>query len=336
MSGNIQVLMKQHPTGWVQESDFEIVDRPIPQPGPGEVLVRNIWLSLDPYMRGAMDPVRSYRATLKPGDLMVGGTVGQVMQSDNPKLPVGSYVVGQLGWQAYGVSDGKDLRIVDAKAAPLSAWLGVVGMPGVTAHYGLMQIGKPKAGDTVVVSAASGAVGATVGQIAKLKGCRVVGIAGGKEKCDYAVKELGFDACIDYKAEDMHAQFKAATPDRVDVYFENVGGQILEMVAARLNTFARVALCGIISQYNLTKPEGFTGMRHLLVNRASITGFIISDHLPYWPGAIGELAGWLQQGKLKFRESVADGLPNAPAAFIGMLAGKNFGKQLVRIGPDKI
>ncbi len=336
MSGNIQVLMKQHPTGWVQESDFEIVDRPIPQPGPGELLVRNIWLSLDPYMRGAMDPVRSYRASLKPGELMIGGSVGQVMQSNNPKFPVGAYVVGYLGWQAYGVSDGTGLNIVNPKIAPLSAWLGVVGMPGVTAHYGLLQIGQPKPGDTVVVSAASGAVGGTVGQIAKLKGCRVVGIAGGKQKCDYVVNELGFDACIDYKAADMHDQFKAATPDRVDVYFENVGGQIMEMVFARLDTFARVALCGIISQYNLTKPEGFTGMRHLLVNRASITGFIISDHLPYWPGAIGELAGWLQQGKLKFRESVAEGLPNAPAAFIGMLAGKNFGKQLVRVGPDTL
>lgn len=336
MGGNIQVLMKQHPTGWVQESDFEIADRPIPQPGPGQVLVRNIWLSLDPYMRGVMDPGRSYLAKIKPGDAMIGGTVGQVMQSDNPKFPVGAYVIGSFGWQAYGVSDGAGLRVVDPKIAPLSAWLGVLGMPGVTAHYGLMEIGKPKAGETVVVSAASGAVGATVGQIAKLKGCRVVGVAGGQAKCDYVVKELGFDACIDYKAADMEAQFKAATPDRVDVYFENVGGKIMEMVFARLNTFARVPLCGIISQYNLTEPEGFTGLRHVLVNRATITGFIISDHLPYWPGAIGELAGWLQAGKLKFRESVAEGLPNAPAAFIGMLAGKNFGKQLVRIGPDKV
>jgi len=336
MTKNLQVLMKRHPTGWVREEDFEIVERDLPRPGPGQVLVRNIWLTLDPYMRGVMDPGRSYLAKLNPGDVMIGGTVGQVMESNNPKFPAGAYVLAHFGWQSHGLSDGAGMRLLDPAAAPLSAWLGVLGMPGVTAHYGLMQIGRPKEGETVVVSAASGAVGATVGQIAKIKGCRVVGIAGGKAKCDYVVNELGFDACVDYKAGDMEAQFKAATPKRVDVYFENVGGKIMEMVFARLNTFARVPLCGIISQYNLTEPEGFTGIRHLLVNRATISGFIISDHYDYWPGAIQEMAGWIKQGRLKFREDVAEGLASAPAAFIGMLAGRNFGKQLVRIGPDRV
>jgi len=336
MAKNLNVLMKQHPTGWVTEADFEVAERPIPTPGPGQLLVRNIWLSLDPYMRGVMDPGRSYLAKIQPGDPMIGGTVGEVMQSDNPKFPVGSYVVGNLGWRGYGVTDGTGLVQIDPRIAPLSTWLGVLGMPGVTAHYGLMQIGKPKEGETVVVSAASGAVGGTVGQIAKIKGCRVVGIAGGKAKCDYVVNELGFDSCIDYKAPDMEAAFRDATPKRVDVYFENVGGKIMEMVFGRLNTFARVPLCGIISQYNLTEPEGFTGMRHMLVNRATVTGFIISDHMPYWPGAIQEMAGWIKAGKLKYKEDIAEGLEAAPAAFVGMLAGKNFGKQLVRIGPDKL
>ncbi|WP_341703508.1 NADP-dependent oxidoreductase [Ferrovibrio sp.] len=335
MSGkNTQVLMKQHPKGWVTEADFEIVARDIPKPGPGQVLVRNIWLSLDPYMRGRMDPVRSYAAHLKPGDMMGGGTVGTVIESNDAALPVGTYVNGMLGWQEYGVATAKELRVLDPKIAPVSTSLGVLGMPGCTAHYGLMALGQPKAGETVVVSAASGAVGSVVGQIAKIKGCRVVGIAGGQEKCDYVVNELGFDACIDYKGPDMHAAFKAATPDRVDVYFENVGGEIMEMVFGRLNGFARVSICGLIAQYN-GQPFPFTGMRHVLVNRAKVQGFIISEHMEYWPGAIMEMAGWIKSGKLKYREDVADGLQNAPAAFIGLLKGKNFGKQLVRIGPDK-
>lgn len=333
MSKNIQVLMKQHPKGWVTENDFEIVEHDVPKPGPGEVLVRTIWLSLDPYMRGAMDPVRSYRAHLNPGDRMLGGTVGEVIESHNPKFPKGAFVLGMFGWQAYGVSDGTGLRVVDAQMAPLSAWLGVLGMPGVTAHYGLLAVGEPKPGETVVVSAATGAVGATVGQIAKIKGCRVVGIAGGAEKCDYAIKQLRLDACIDHKATDMAARFKDATPNFVDVDFENVGGPVMDMVFARLNAYARVALCGLVGQYNA--PAAFSGMRHVLVNRARVQGFIISEHPAYFPGAIKELAGWLREGKLTFKEDVAEGLANAPKAFIGMLAGRNFGKQLVRVGPDR-
>ncbi|MFN4277277.1 MAG: NADP-dependent oxidoreductase [Ferrovibrio sp.] len=332
---NTQVLMKQHPKGWVTEEDFEIVERDIPKPGPDQVLVRNIYLSLDPYMRGRMDPVRSYAAHLKPGDMMGGGTVGQVVESNVSALPVGTYVNGMLGWQAYAVAKANELRMLDPKVAPISTSLGVLGMPGVTGHYGLMEIGQPKAGETVVVSAASGAVGSVVGQIAKIKGCRVVGIAGGQEKCDYVVKGLGFDACIDYKAPDMQSAFKAATPDRVDVYFENVGGEIMEMVFGRLNSFARVPLCGIISQYN-GQPYPFTGMRHILVNRAKVQGFIISEHMGYWPGAIMEMAGWIKAGKLKYREDIAEGLHSAPQAFIGLLKGRNFGKQLVRIAPETV
>jgi NADPH-dependent curcumin reductase CurA len=327
--------MKQHPKGWVTEQDFEIVQRDIPTPGADQVLVRNIYLSLDPYMRGRMDAVRSYAAHLNPGDMMGGGTVGQVIESNVEKLPVGSYVNGMLGWQEYAVAKANELRVLDPKVAPISTALGVLGMPGCTAHYGLMQIGEPKAGETVVVSAASGAVGSVVGQIAKIKGCRVVGIAGGKDKCDYVVNELGFDACIDYKAPDMQEKFKAATPNRVDVYFENVGGEIMEMVFNRLNSFARVAICGLIAQYN-GQPYPFTGMRHILVNRAKVQGFIISEHMGYWPGAIGEMAGWIRAGQLKYREDIAEGLNNAPKAFIGLLSGKNFGKQLVRVSQEKL
>ncbi|QDO98208.1 NADP-dependent oxidoreductase [Ferrovibrio terrae] len=332
---NTQVLMKQHPKGAVTEQDFEIVQRDIPKPGPDQVLVRNVYLSLDPYMRGRMDAVRSYAAHLNPGDMMGGGTVGLVIESNVEKLPVGTYVNGMLGWQEYAVAKANELRVLDPKVAPVSTALGVLGMPGCTAHYGLMSIGEPKAGETVVVSAASGAVGSVVGQIAKIKGCRVVGIAGGKDKCDYVVNELGFDACIDYKAGDMQAAFKAATPNRVDVYFENVGGDIMEMVFGRLNAFSRVAICGLISGYD-GKPQAFTGMRHILVNRAKVQGFIISEHMGYWPGAIGEMAGWIKAGKLKYREDIAEGLTSAPKAFLGLLTGKNFGKQLVRVSPETL
>lgn len=335
MAKNLQITMKQHPKGWVTEADFEAKETEMPKPGADQVLVRNIYLSLDPYMRGRMDPVRSYAAHLHPGDLMGGGTVGQVIESNSSALPVGSYVNGMLGWQAFAVANPKELRRLDPKIAPISTALGVLGMPGCTAHYGLTQICAPKAGETVAVSAASGAVGAVVGQIAKILGCRVVGIAGGKAKCDYVVKELGFDACIDYKAPDMQEAFKAATPNRVDGYFENVGGEIMEMVFNRLNAFSRIALCGLISQYN-GQPYPFSGMRHVLVNRAKVQGFIISEHMGHWPGAIQEMASWIQAGKLKYREDIADGLENAPKAFIGMLAGKNFGKQLVRIAPETL
>ena len=333
---NRQIVMARHPEGWVRESDFALIETARPAPGPGQILVRNVYLSLDPYMRGVMDPGRSYLAKVAPGGVMVGGTVGEIVESDQPKFPVGAYVTGLLGWREFSLSDGHGLWRVDPKRAPLSTALGILGMPGVTAHIGLIDIGKPSPGETVVISAAAGAVGATVGQIAKLKGCRAVGIAGGPAKCDYAVGELGFDACIDYKSADWADRLRAATPERIDIYFENVGGKILDEVLKRLNANARIPLCGMISQYNLTRPEGIHNLTSLIVNRARMQGFIVSDHLDRWPAALAELGGWLAAGKLKYKEDIAEGLENAPKAFIAMPSGKNFGKQLVRLGPDKL
>jgi NADPH-dependent curcumin reductase CurA len=328
---NKRVVMASRPTGWVTEQNFRVESAPLPQPKDGEVLVKNLWLSLDPYMRGRMNDVKSYAAKQEIDAVMVGGTAGEVVESKNPKFKPGDKVVGAFGWQQYGVSDGKGLNVVDASRIPLSAYLGVVGMPGVTAWVGLLDICQPKEGETVVVSAASGAVGSVVGQIAKLKGCRAVGIAGGKAKCDYVVNELGFDACIDYKAGRLNEDLKAATPKGIDCYFENVGGEILDAVLRRMNAFSRIAVCGLISQYNATEPYGVKTFQSILVNRIKVQGFIVSDRLELWGKAIPELAGWVAGGKLKYRETVAEGLENAPKAFIGMLKGENFGKQLVKL-----
>ncbi len=328
---NLRVVMASRPSGWVTEQNFRVERAPVPQPKDGEVLVRNLWLSLDPYMRGRMNDVKSYAAKQEIDAVMVGGTAGEVVESKNPKFKPGDKVVGQFGWQQYGVSDGTGLNKVDASRVPLSAYLGVIGMPGVTAWVGLLDICQPKEGETVVVSAASGAVGSVVGQIAKLKGCRAVGIAGGKAKCDYVVSELGFDACIDYKAGRLNEDLKAATAKGIDCYFENVGGEILDAVLRRMNAFSRMAVCGLISQYNATEPYGVKNFQSILVNRIKVQGFIVSDRMELWMKAIPELAGWVASGKLKYRETVAEGLENAPRAFIGMLKGENFGKQLVRI-----
>jgi NADPH-dependent curcumin reductase len=333
-SENLQVRMKSHPAGVVAKTNFELVKADMPTCGPEQVLVRNLFLSLDPYMRPMMDPVRSYIPHLKPGDVMAGATVGVVSKSNAPTLPPGTYVTGRLGWQTYAVATAAALRVIDPKVGPLSAHLGILGMTGVTAHYGLLAIGKPKPGDTVVVSAAAGAVGGVVGQIAKIKGCQTVGIAGGQQKCDYVVRELGFDACIDYRAPDLKQKFEDATPKFVDVSFENVGGPVMDMVLRRLNAHARVTLCGLISEYESATSDSRPPLTELIKQRATMTGFIVSEHLDYWPGAIAELAGWLREGKLKYRESVADGLEAAPEAFIGMLKGKNFGKQIVQVGPE--
>ncbi len=328
---NKRVVMASRPTGWVTERNFRVENAPVPQPKDGEVLVKNLWLSLDPYMRGRMNDTKSYAAKQEIDAVMVGGTAGEVVESKNPKFKPGDKVVGAFGWQQYGVSDGKGLNVVDASRIPLSAYLGVVGMPGVTAWVGLLDICQPKEGETVVVSAASGAVGSVVGQIAKLKGCRAVGIAGGKAKCDYVVNELGFDACIDYKAGRLNEDLKAATPKGIDCYFENVGGEILDAVLRRMNAFSRIAVCGLISQYNATEPYGVKMFQSILVNRIKVQGFIVSDRLELWGKAIPELAGWVASGKIKYRETVAEGLESAPKAFIGMLKGENFGKQLVKL-----
>jgi NADPH-dependent curcumin reductase CurA len=283
-------------------------------------------------MRGRMNEGKSYAAKQEIGEVMIGGTVGEVVESRNAKFAKGDQVLGMLGWQQYGLSDGKGLNKVDASRVPLSAYLGVLGMPGVTAWVGLLDICQPKASETVVVSAASGAVGSVVGQIAKIKGCRAVGIAGGKQKCDYVVKELGFDACVDYKGGKLNDDLKAAAPDGIDCYFENVGGEILDAVLRRMNAFSRIAVCGLISQYNATEPYGVKTFQSILTNRIKVQGFIVSDRLELWAKALADLSGWVAAGRIKYRETVTEGLENAPKAFIGLLKGENFGKQLVRLG----
>jgi NADPH-dependent curcumin reductase len=328
---NKRVLLASRPAGWVSEDNFRIDSVPVPKPRDGEVLVKNLWLSLDPYMRGRMNEGKSYAAKQELGEVMIGGTVGEVVESKNPKFAAGDQVLGMLGWQQYGLSDGKGLNKVDASRVPLSAYLGVLGMPGVTAWVGLLDLCQPKPGETVLVSAASGAVGSVVGQIAKLKSCRAVGIAGGKAKCDYVVQELGFDACVDYKAGALNDDLKAAAPKGVDCYFENVGGEILDAALRRMNPFSRIAVCGLISQYNATEAYGVKNFQSVLTNRIKVQGFIVSDRMELWPKALPELAGWVAAGKIKYRETVTQGLENAPKAFIGLLKGENFGKQLVKL-----
>lgn len=330
-ASNIQICLARRPSGWVRETDFNVVRTGIPNPGEGQILLKNLYLSLDPYMRLRMDDAKSYAPPVEIGAVMVGGTVSEVIESRHPGYRPGDTVTGMAGWQLYGLSDGKMLRQVDPALAPLSAALGVVGMPGVTAWVGLLDIGIPKAGETVIVSAASGAVGSVAGQIAKIKGCRVVGIAGGAAKCEYVTRELGFDACIDYRSGDLHGQLAVACPHGVDVYFDNVGGEILDTILRLLNPFARIALCGLISQYNEVEKTGLKNVRSLLVDRVRLQGFIVSDHLNRFPPALAELGQWYKEGKLKYRESVAHGIENAPKAFIGMLKGENFGKQVVNL-----
>jgi NADPH-dependent curcumin reductase CurA len=328
---NKRVVMASRPAGWVTEKNFRIETVPVAKPKDGEVLVKIQWLSLDPYMRGRMNDTKSYAAKQEIDAVMVGGTAGEVIESNNPKFKVGDKVSGMFGWQQYGLSDGTGLNKIDASRAPMSAFLGVLGMPGVTAWVGLLDICQPKAGETVVVSAASGAVGSVVGQIAKLKGARAVGIAGGKAKCDYVVNELGFDACVDYKAGRLNDDLRAAAPKGIDCYFENVGGDILDAVLKQMNAFSRIAVCGLISQYNATEPYGVKTFQSILTNRIKVQGFIVSDRMELWAKALPELIGWVAGGKIKYRETVAEGLENAPKAFIGLLKGENFGKQLVKI-----
>ena len=331
MARNMQVLLASRPSGPVEESNFRIVETDVPTPGPGEVLVKNLWLSLDPYMRGRMNAVKSYTKYVEIGEVMTGGTVGQILESNHPKFKPGDSVVGSLGWQLYAVTNGEGLTVVDPKPVPLSAYLGVCGMPGATAWMGLLEYCAPKAGETVLVSAATGAVGSVVGQLAKLQGCRAVGIAGGAKKCEYAVKELGFDACVDYRAGKLIDDLKAACPKGVDNYFENVGGEVMDAAFRVLNPFSRVALCGMISDYNATEAYGTKMMRALLVNRVKLQGFIVFDRQDLYARAVAQLVNWVSQGKIKYHESIADGLRNAPKAFIGLLKGQNLGKQLVKL-----
>ena len=329
---NQRIVLASRPEGWVREENFRLEKAAMPTPQDGEVLVRNVWLSLDPYMRGRMSDAKSYVKGVDIGEVMVGQTVGEVLESKHPGLKKGDHVLTQLGWQLYGKAKGEELNKVDALRAPLSYYLGVLGMPGMTAYFGLKEIGQPKAGETVVVSAASGAVGSVVGQLAKLAGCRAVGIAGGREKCDYVTRELGFDACVDYKAGNVYDALKQACPKGIDVVFENVGAEILDTSLRLTNTFARIVICGLIAEYNATQPYGYKNMRAVLVNRIRMQGMIVFDWKERYGEALKALGGYYAAGKLKTRESVVEGLANAPKGLISLLKGGNFGKQLVRLG----
>ena len=333
-----RVILVSRPVGEPKESNFRIEDCAVPTPGPGEVLLRNIWLSLDPYMRGRMSDGPSYVPPVQIGAVMEGGTVSEVIASDNPGFANGDIVLSRAGWQTHAISDGKGLAKIDPKIAPISTAVGVLGMPGMTAYTGLLDIGKPQAGETVVVAAASGAVGSAVGQIAKIKGARAVGIAGGKDKCAYVKNELGFDDCLDHRDPDLAAKLKDACPGGIDVYFENVGGAVFDAVFPQLNAFARMPVCGLIAEYNNfgeTSPK-WAGkmMRAVLTKRLTIRGFIVSDFAARHGDFLREMSGWVREGKVKHREFVTEGLDSAPTAFMGLLKGANFGKQLVRVGPD--
>ena len=325
-----RIVLAARPRGLVEPSNFRLEQAEVPELIDGEVLVRNHFLSLDPYMRGRMSEAKSYAAAQALGATMVGGTAGEVIASNNARFAVGDMVVGMLGWAEMGVSDGAMLRRVDASQIPLSAYLGVLGMPGMTAWYGLNHILRPRAGETILVSAASGAVGSAVGQLAKRYGCRVVGIAGGPAKCAYVIEELGFDACVDYKAGNLEADLAAAAPDGIDALFENVGGAGFDAALPLMNAFGRIALCGLIAGYN-GADLALRNVRFMLTSRLSLRGFIVTEHLDVWPQGLAELAALVAGGSLKYRETVDQGLASAPEAFIGLLNGRNFGKQLVKL-----
>ena len=327
---NRRIVLATRPDGQVTPAQFRLEEVALPAVADGQVLVRNRFLSLDPYMRGAMNDRKSYRQPQALGETMVGGTVGEVVESRHTGFKLGDVVVGGYGWQLYGLSNGAGLRKVDTSRVPMQAYLGVAGMPGVTAWVGLNRIISPKAGETVVVSAASGAVGSVVGQLAKAAGCRVVGVAGGSAKCSAVINDFGFDACVDYKAGRLVEDLAAATPNGIDGYFENVAGAVLDAVLDRMNAFGRIAVCGMIAGYN-DEPIPVYNIRSILTNRLKIQGFIVSEVADAWPPALAELAQRVGDGSLKYRETVSRGLESAPSAFIGLLRGDNFGKQLVEL-----
>jgi NADPH-dependent curcumin reductase len=330
---NRQIRLRKRPVGMPTTDDFESTTTARPVPGEGDVLRRTVYLSLDPYMRGRMSDAPSYTKPVNLGGVMCGHTVSQVIESRHPSFTTGDIVTGYDGWQEYASSSGEDLRKCD-RSIPMSTALGVLGMPGMTAFVGLLDIGQPKPGETVVVSAASGAVGSIVGQLAKNKGCRAVGVAGSADKCRYVVETLGFDACVNYKTDDLVPALRAACPNGIDIDFENVGGAVFAAVLRNLNTFARIALCGMISQYNVTDHPSGPNLRPLLVHRATLRGFIVSDHYDRLPAFLQEVPPLVRDGRLKYREDVAEGLDAAPSALIGMFEGRNFGKQLVRVSPE--
>ncbi|OKB66851.1 NADP-dependent oxidoreductase [Serratia marcescens] len=337
---NRRILLASRPHGEPTAANFRLETTHVPQPGAGQVLLRTVYLSLDPYMRGRMSDAPSYAAPVEIGDVMVGGTVSRVAASQHPDFNVGDWVLGYDGWQDYGLSDGDGLRNLGPHLPHPSRLLGVLGMPGFTAYMGLLDIGRPQAGETLVVAAASGAVGSVVGQIGKLKGCRVVGVAGGAEKCRYVVDELGFDACIDHHAADFAAQLAAACPQGIDIYYENVGGAVFDAVLPLLNVKARIPVCGIIAHYNATGlpagPDRLPLLEGLILRkRIRMQGFIIfDDYGSRFDEFLQQMSKWVEEGKIKFREDIVDGLEQAPQAFIGLLQGKNFGKLVIRVADE--
>ena len=337
MPQNPQIHLVSRPTGEPTADNFKLVNLDTPALQDKQVLVKHAFISLDPYMRGRMNDTKSYTLPQPLNSVMIGGTVGEVVESRHPNFAAGDKVVGMGGWQTYSVVDADTpgmLRKVDTTHVPISHYLGAVGMPGVTAWHGLVRIINPKAGQTLTVSAASGAVGSAFGALAKARGCRVVGIAGGQDKCDYVVNDLGFDACIDYKQHtdylSLSKAVKAACPDGIDGHFENVGGMVLDAVMLRMNQFSSMAVCGMIAGYN-GQPIPMVNPSLILVNRMKVQGFIVSEHPADWPEALKELGSLVGSGKFKPRETVAQGLTNAPEAFFGLLKGKNFGKQVVQL-----
>ena len=331
---NKQIVLAARPLGFPKDSDFKLIESPITNAGNGEILVQSIFVSVDPYMRGRMNDVKSYAAPVAIGGVMGGGAVGKVIQSNNAAFNEGDIVEGMFGWQEYAVSNGQGVRRIDPSLAPISTALGILGMPGLTAYFGLLEIGKPQSGETVVVSGAAGAVGSIVGQIAKIKGCRAVGIAGADDKVAYLTDELGFDAAFNYKTvEDYYAKLKELCPRGIDVYFDNVGGAITDAVFRLINTKARISICGQISQYNLEKVElaPRSILTSLLVKQARAEGFLVFQFADRYPEALVQMAQWLNEGKLKYAEDIEEGIENTPRAFMAMLKGRNTGKQLVKV-----
>ncbi len=336
---NKQWLLKSRPVGEPTLDNWEFVETPVPTPGEGEMLLKTIYMSLDPYMRGRMNASKSYAASAELGEPMSGTGVSVVVSSNNDKFREGDYVVSHTLWQSHSISNGQGVMKVDPSHAPISTGVGILGMPGLTAYVGLLDIGQPKEGETVVVSAASGAVGSIVSQIAKLKGCRVVGVAGSDDKCKYVEDELGADICVNYKDDDFEAKLEAACPNGIDVYFENVGGRVFDAVFPLMNDFARIPLCGRIANYNMTgDPDGpnklpaFFGS--MLVKRILLKGFISFDHYDRFPDVVRDLGNWIRTGEVKYKEDIVQGIENAPEAFLGLLKGKNFGKLLVQVSDD--
>jgi len=327
-----EIRLAARPVGFPKDSDFQLTESTLAEPGEGEVLVRNLYMSVDPYMRGRMNDVKSYSPPFKLGEPLEGGAVGRVERSRNPNFKEGDIVSNNLGWREAFVSDGRGLARIDAKAAPTTAYLGVLGGTGLTAYVGLLDIGKPKPGETVFVSAAAGAVGSIAGQIARIKGCRVVGSAGSREKVDFLVNELGFDAAINYREGNLDQALAAHCPNGIDVYFDNVGGDHLQAALGLMNAFGRISACGMISQYNNAQPvPGPNNLTNIVRNRLLVQGFIISDHLDRRAAFLADMSAWIREGEIKHRETVVEGLENAPRAFLGLLQGENTGKMLVKL-----